>query len=58
MEMEDKIMFGVLPNQIYYENRPLHSLDLLFEKRMKTRLSKIHANLYDRITYDDSLLNK
>ena len=51
-------MFGALPTQIDYDSRPLNSLDQLFEKRMKTRLSKYHAKIYDRIQYDDSLLSK
>ena len=52
-KIEDKMMLGALPSQIDYNSRPLNSLDQLFEKRMKTRLSKYHAKIYDRIQYDD-----
>jgi len=40
------------------ENRPLDSIDAIFERKMSKRLSKFHAKPIDRTQYDKEMISK
>jgi hypothetical protein len=60
MSLEDNGEYSTMMQETVYtkQNRPMESIDAIFERKMSKRLAKFHAKPIDRTQYDKELLLK